>query len=212
MTLRERSQTSFFLLALLLSSLSCSKSSKEREAPPGESVAKAVLKNLAAPNREVPIGQNEEVFDFTALAHNGQRLKLSEFLHKPVFLYFCPQDRADVCTQVALALRDSWLKLNGELSMAFGVSVEDTFMHREFSSEHKLPFLLLADTESSVHRALGVKPGTVMGYLIGQDRRVLQVFPSMDPQALAHALLAGLHAKPAAAATETLPAPSAPGR
>ena len=153
----------------------------------------AILENAAAPQPSAPLTAGAEVYDFSALGHTGQRFSLSEFLHKPVVLYFCPRDEAPQCRQLAEAFRDAWLSLNTRLSMVFAVTTEDTFVHREFASTHGLPLLFLADTELSVHRVMGVSPGSTISYLIGPDRRVLAVFPSPDaghPQAIAQALSA----------------------
>ena len=97
--------------------------------------------------------------------------------------------------------------------MVFGVSVEDTFVHRDFVSTNKLPILMLADTERSVHRVVGVKPGTVISYLIGTDRRILHVFKK--PSGPGHAqevltVLAQLSATGSAAATNHATAAPAP--
>jgi peroxiredoxin Q/BCP len=120
------------------------------------------------------------VFDFSALAHTGQSFRLSEFLERPALVYFCPADATPQCSQVALGLRDQWLLLNPSLSMAFGVSGDDTFVHRDFASEHELPHLLVADGDQTVHRLFGLQLGALSAYLIGNDRRVLRVLQPID--------------------------------
>ncbi len=148
-------------------------SQKQEQTTPVEA-----LENEQAPTPSAPLTAGQEVYDFKALAHTGQRVSLSEFLDKPVVVYFCPNDRAPLCTDIAVAMRDSWLDLNSHLSMVFGVSTEGTVVHRDFSSEHKLPHLLLADQNQSVHQVFGLKPGMAASYLIGKDQRVLRVLPA----------------------------------
>ena len=102
---------------------------------------------------------------------------MSQFLDKPVVVYFCPSDREPLCTDLATTLRDAWLDLNSHVSMVFGVSPEGTVLHSAFSSRHKLPHLLLADDNGSVHRVFGLQPGMAASYLIGKDRTILRVLP-----------------------------------
>jgi peroxiredoxin len=124
------------------------------------------------------------VFDFQALAHTGQRVALSEFLGKPSLFYFCPEDATPQCTQLALTIRDEWLRLNAHLDMVFAVTPAPTVVHREFASEHQLPHLLLADTDARVHEIFGLKPGMLTAYLVGAEREVLRVFPISDGNTL----------------------------
>lgn len=160
------------------------------------------------PTRATPLGPSQVVYDFAALAHTGQRLQLSEFLSKPVVVYFCPRDEDPVCLQLAESFREAWLKLNDKVAMVFAVSPEDSVTHREFVATYKLPALFLADTDETVHRAMGVKPGTVISFMIGEDRKVLRVFA---PPAAGHAaeILAALNAVPTTVA-EPSAAPSTP--
>ncbi len=184
--------------------------SKEEKPSQAEKRSEAILENPEAPAPESPLGVGASVWDFTALAHTGQQLKLSEFLDKPVVVYFCANDDAEACTQIALSFKDQWLNLNTKLSMVFGVSPQDTFVHRDFASTHKLPILMLADTEQSVHRVMGVKPGTVISYLINPDRSVRHVFSSVTPQTHAQQVLAVLQGNvPAAPSVAPTAAPSA---
>ena len=131
---------------------------------------------------EAPLKVGATVHDFSALAHNGQLVRLSEFLDKPVVVYFCQQDQAEVCTSLALAIRNAWTDLHAQVSMVFAVSPEPTVVHREFSSEHKLSHLFLTDVDATLHRTFGIQPGTVVSYLIGADGTVRHVFepPASD--------------------------------
>src|SRR5689334_23378060 len=48
---------------------------------------------------------------FTALASNGETVKLSDFKGKIVVLYFYPKDNTSGCTKEACGFRDSHKKL-----------------------------------------------------------------------------------------------------
>lgn len=136
----------------------------------------AALGNEAAPAPKAPLKVGEQVFNFTALAHNGQRFRISEFLQRPVLVYFCAADRDPQCQQLALSLRDHWLNLNPSLSMAFGVTTEDTVIHRDFAAEHALPHLLIADNDNSVRRVFGVAPTATTAFLLNTERQVVHAF------------------------------------
>lgn len=129
------------------------------------------------------------MFDFSGLAHTGQALKLSDFLHRPTVVYFCAQDRAAPCTALATALRDSWTDLHSQLDMVLGVSPEPSIVHDDFASEQHLPFLLVSDTDNTIHRVFGIQPGTIVSYLIGTDRKVLHVFTPPNASAPAVEIL-----------------------
>lgn len=165
----------------------CNEKPKQQQAENGPTESQAALEaleNPSAPAPDQPLAAGDTVFDFSALAHTGQSLQLSEFLARPVLVYFCPTDRSPPCLQLALALREHWLVLNPSLSMVFGVSSDDTFVHRDFASEHALPHLLLADGDGSVHRLFGLRPGVTTAYLIGTDRKILRVLQP-DPAGFA---------------------------
>lgn len=134
------------------------------------------------------------VNDFRALAHTGQRFRLSEFTQRPVLLHFCPADRQPQCQATTLALRDHWLLLNPSLSMAFGVTQEDTFTHMDFASEFELSHLLIADADAFVYRTFGLTPGVHVVYLVGKNREVLQVFDDPRPEEIVAKVLAALRA------------------
>ncbi len=171
--------------ALAFSSCVGCKKKPEPASSNDESVAAAdEIKNEDAPLPDKPLTAGDEVFDFQALAHTGQRIVLSEFLTKPSLFYFCPQDDTPQCTQLALTIRDRWLELNANLDMVFAVTPAPTVVHREFASEHELPHLLLADTDTKVHQIFGLKPGMLVAYLVGADREVLRVFPITDAATL----------------------------
>jgi thioredoxin-dependent peroxiredoxin len=175
------------LLSLLFASSSCNALKKG----PTETAAtsSAVLGNETAPAPKAPLKAGEQVFNFTALAHNGQRLRVSEFLRRPVLVYFCAADRDPRCQQLALSLRDHWLTLNPSLSMAFGVTTEDTVIHRDFAAEHALPHLLIADSDNSVRRVFGVAPAATTAFLINGERQIVHVFTTLNAASFAQDVL-----------------------
>lgn len=171
-----------------------------KESPPEDSnetastavAAAEALENDEAPLPERPLVAGDEVYDFSALVHTGQRIKLSTFSRKPVVVYFCPNDRHPTCQTLATALRDSWLEINAQVDMVLGVSVDDVFHHRDFASEHELPHLLVSDVDGSLHAMFGLAPGVVTSYLIDTDGTVLSVLDTSNPSGHASTISAAL--------------------
>jgi peroxiredoxin len=136
------------------------------------------------PTRTAPLGLGEKAWNFSALAHNGQRVRLAEFLDKPVLVYFCAQSAAAPCHELASDLKRNWLELNASLSMVFAVTADDVVVQREYGAEHEIPFLLLADGSGELRRAFGVPEGGIMSYLLDRDASARRVF---SPPTLHHA-------------------------
>jgi peroxiredoxin Q/BCP len=168
----------------------CESNSKQDPAEP--TTVLETLKSEQAALPQAPLQRGDRVYDFSALAHTGQRFKLSDFLGLPVLVYFCPEDRSPLCTQMAVSLRDDWLLLNSSLGMAFAVSDEDTLVHRDFASEHQLPHLMVADQSGSVHQVFGLERGEITGYIVGKEREVLHVFAQPNTAAFGREVLSSL--------------------
>jgi len=94
--------------------------------------------------------------EFSAVAQNGERVRLSDFLgRKNILLYFYPKDYTDGCTQQACTIRDSFPALSRLDAIVLGVNPDDAGTHQMFSSSYNLPYLLLSDPEKTVIRAYG---------------------------------------------------------
>lgn len=142
-----------------------------------------------------PLTVGAEVFDFTALAHTGQSVRLSDYAQKPVAVYFCPQDAQPMCTALAASIRDLWADLHSQVDMVYGVSPEATIVHREFAADNHLSHLMLSDSDGTLHRVFGIQPGAVVGYLVGVDRKVLHVFAPPNAAAFGAEIMSAIVAK-----------------
>ncbi|MEQ9619281.1 MAG: peroxiredoxin [Deltaproteobacteria bacterium] len=122
---------------------------------------------------------------FTLPSGNGDSVDLEDYIgKKPVVLYFYPKDNTKVCTKEACAFRDSYeefKKTDG--AEIFGISSDSASSHKNFSSEHNLPFKLLSDEAGSVRelygvpKTLGILPGRVT-YVIDSEGIVRHIFSS----------------------------------
>jgi peroxiredoxin Q/BCP len=140
----------------------------------------------AAPARDALVHVGEIAPDFEAVAHSGQKLKLSELRGKNVVLYFYPKDDTRGCTIEAQGFRDGWLDLKKSDVVVLGVSTDDNDSHRKFADKYQLPFLLLPDTEQEIAEAYGV-PVTFgfakrVTFVIDRQGKIAQIFPAVDPE------------------------------
>jgi len=122
--------------------------------------------------------------DFTLTSQSGQQVSLAEFRgSKAVVLFFYPKDGTAVCTKEACSFRDAYEDFVQAGAVVIGVSSDSAESHKAFASGHRLPFVLLADTDGSVRQAfgvpktLGIMPGRVT-YVIDKEGIVRHVFSS----------------------------------
>lgn len=173
-------------------------SCKAKEAGPSpsrEESAAAVVEEKPKSFPTAPLGVGAEVFDFSALAHTGQSVRLSDYLQKPVVVYFCPQDAQPICTALATSVRDFWADLHSQVDMVYAVSREATIVHREFAADNHLPQLMLSDADDTLHKVFGIQPGVVVGYLIGVDRKIVHVFAPPNAGGFGQEVLSVIAAK-----------------
>jgi thioredoxin-dependent peroxiredoxin len=93
--------------------------------------------------------------DFTLLADDGTKVKLSAQRGSPVVLYFYPKDDTPGCTKEACAFRDRHNDLGKRKAKVFGVSPDDVDSHGKFRDKFDLNFPLLADPDHKVAEKYG---------------------------------------------------------
>ncbi|HUL38672.1 MAG TPA: peroxiredoxin [Methanomassiliicoccales archaeon] len=74
---------------------------------------------------------------------------------KALVLYFYPKDFTSGCTMEAREFRDMHEQFQANGAEVIGVSSDDVKTHKEFATEHDLPFKLLADTDNKVRDMYG---------------------------------------------------------
>src|SRR4030065_1116130 len=95
--------------------------------------------------------------DFTLQSDKGGSVTLSEFFgKKQVVLFFYPMDESPVCSREAEAFRDNYEAFNELDAEVVGISSQSVESHKEFARHHKLPSILLSDTDTSVRKLYGV--------------------------------------------------------
>jgi len=81
----------------------------------------------------------------------------------------------------------------------FGVSYDSPETNRAFAEAHRLPFLLLSDTDKKLARKVGASIPLLpfpkrISYLVGSDGKVLKPYPKVRPAHHAAEVLADYRA------------------
>jgi thioredoxin-dependent peroxiredoxin len=126
-----------------------------------------------SPANAARLKEGDKAPDFTLKQTDGTDMTLSKAWEKKiVVLYFYPMDDTPGCTKEACAFRDLNQDFKNAGAEIIGLSVDDMASHKKFLEKHKLPFILLADSEKKVTELYDVKN------LIGKAKRVTFVIDS----------------------------------
>jgi thioredoxin-dependent peroxiredoxin len=154
----------------------------------------------------------DTVEDFTLPDQDGVPVTLSNFLGKPVVLFFFPKADTPGCTVEACGFRDQFARLEAAGAAVFGISRDTPRAQKKFKDKYGLPYTLLADANQElIQRFELVKQATMYGkpvtkverstFLIGPDGRLLRVFSNVKPEGHAEEVLAALEQAGTAEAT-----------
>ena len=112
--------------------------------------------------------------DFTLTSQSGQQVSLAGFRgSKAVVLFFYPKDGTAVCTKEACSFRDAYEDFVHAGAVVIGVSSDSAESHKAFASGHRLPFVLLADTDGSVRKAFGVPKTLERVFKLTEERKTV---------------------------------------
>ncbi|GAA2539965.1 peroxiredoxin [Pseudonocardia hydrocarbonoxydans] len=129
----------------------------------------------------------DQVSDFELKDETGTPRRLSSLLENgPVVLFFYPIASSGGCTQEACHFRDLAAEFAALGAQPVGISGDGVTAQSTFASAHSLGYPLLSDTGKKVAKELGAKrwwlPGGLqtkrMTFVIGQDRRIIEVIAS----------------------------------
>ena len=128
-------------------------------------------------------------------------VKLSDYRGRKVVLYFYPKDNTPGCTREACSFRDGYNDLQRWGIVLLGCSIDSADSHRAFAKKYSLPFPLLLDPDHKIAKAYGADNGIpILGldrrvtYVIGDDGRILKVYPNVDPASHARQIVRDLGA------------------
>ncbi len=93
----------------------------------------------------------------TAVDQDGKSVNFKDVYAKGLTLvYFYPKADTPGCTKQACSLRDEWSGLQGKNIQVLGISGDKADSQKKFQEKYKLPFTLIADSDSKVAEAFGV--------------------------------------------------------
>lgn len=149
------------------------------------------------------IEKNQPAPQFTLLDENGISHQLSDYLGKPVVLYFYPKDDTPGCTTEACEFRDDYSAYEDAGVVILGVSPDSVKSHKKFKEKYDLPFTILSDEDHAVCELYGVWGEKNMygrkyfgvlrtTFLIGSDGRMIEIFENVKPKGHSTQVLAAL--------------------
>ena len=122
--------------------------------------------------------------DIKLSTQDNEEIRLADYVGKKVVvLFFYPKDGSPVCTKEACAFRDAYEEFVEAGAVVIGISGDSASRHQAFASDHRLPFILVSDSDAVARRAFGVPksmgllPGRIT-YVIDKGGIVRHVFSS----------------------------------
>ena len=111
---------------------------------------------------------------FTAVKQDGTAFDSNSIQNKPVVIYFYPKDNTPGCTTQACSFRDAYQDFQDLGAEVIGVSGDSVSSHQNFQQKHKLPFILLSDSDRKLRKLFGV-PTALFGLIPGRVTYVFNV-------------------------------------
>lgn len=133
----------------------------------------------------------------------GKLVKSSDFVGKPMVIYFYPKDDTPGCTKEACSFRDTFKEYQERGVTVIGISADTPQAHGKFASKYNLPFILLSDTDTSVIKAFGAwgekkmygksYEGIIRStFVINSQGKIVMVFPKVKVEDHAKEVLTAL--------------------
>jgi len=145
--------------------------------------------------------EGDKAPDIKLESDTGEPFRLSSMKGKKVVLYFYPRADTPGCTVEACEFRDSVKKFAKKDAVIVGISPDAVKSQAKFKDKFDLPFTLLCDVDKEAAEAYGVWKEKnmygkkVMGierttFVIGEDGRIVKIFPKVKAQGHAEQVLA----------------------
>ena len=145
--------------------------------------------------------EGDKAPDIKLESDTGEPFRLSSMKGKKVVLYFYPRADTPGCTVEACEFRDLTKKFAKKDAVIVGISPDAVKSQAKFKDKFDLPFTLLCDVDKEAAEAYGVWKEKnmygkkVMGierttFVIGEDGRILKIFPKVKAQGHAEQVLA----------------------
>jgi peroxiredoxin Q/BCP len=144
--------------------------------------------------------EGDDVPDFSLKDANGKLVKKSDLKGKKYVVYFYPKDFTPGCTTEAAEFSQDYKKFKNTGIEILGISPDDEESHKKFGEKMKVPFILLADTQTEVAKKFGVwgkkqfMGREYMGvnrstFLVNEKGKIFRVFEKVKPAGHAQEVL-----------------------
>lgn len=129
----------------------------------------------------------DKIPNFSAKDSEGSVFEIQSILgEKPLVIYFYPKDNTPGCTAEACSFRDQYQDFKDLGAEVIGISSDSVASHQKFSKQHRLPFILLSDSDKKIRTLFGV-PASLLGLLPGRvtyvadkNGTITMIFDSMS--------------------------------
>jgi peroxiredoxin Q/BCP len=151
------------------------------------------------------IDEGKKAPAFALKDQDGKTHRLSDYLGRPVVLYFYPRDDTPGCTKETCAFRDNFPKFKSHKAAVFGISILDEKSKAKFAAKYDVNFPLLADPDHEIAEKYGVwQKKSLYGrwfdgiarttFLIGSDGKVVRRWDKVKVGGHAEEVLAAVEA------------------
>ncbi len=149
------------------------------------------------------LNQNSKAPAFALPDQDGVKRTLAGYRGQWLLLYFYPKDDTPGCTKEACMIKENFSEFKKLGIAVVGISKDTVMSHRKFADKYKLPFTLLADTDTGVMQDYEVWAkkkfmgreymGTLRAsYLIDPKGTIAKVYAAVEPAGHADQVLADL--------------------
>jgi len=110
---------------------------------------------------------------FTLKNQHGIDFNIASIIgKKALVVFFYPKDFTPGCTKEVCSFRDQYEDFTDLGAEVIGISGDGENSHDKFAKKHRLPFVLLSDTNKKVRNLFGVK-SSLLGLLPGRVTYVI---------------------------------------